>query len=142
MANIAFSCPDASFEDVWPASAFSSKNTTPYYQSWVERLVTGGITSGCDSRTIDFNGVTDFIYRYYCPEDTVTRAQMAVFFEKGIHGPFFLPPVVSPSFSDTTGHWAANWIEALKNDNVTSGCMPGLCCPENPVIRTQMAVFL
>ena len=142
MMNIAFSRPSATFEDVWPASAFSGKSTTPYYQPWVERLVSAGITAGCSSQVIDFNGVSDFTFRYYCPEDSVTRAQMAVFLERGIHGLSFTPPSVAPTFNDTAGHWAQNWIEALRNDGITAGCATGLYCPENPVTRAQMAVFL
>ena len=37
---------------------------------------------------------------------------------------------------------AEDWIEALKNDGITSGCGAGIYCPENSVTRDQMAVFL
>jgi len=142
MSNIAFGRPNATFEDVWPASAFTGKNTTPYYQPSIERLVNANITGGCSSTTVDFTGVTDFTFRYYCPEDNVTRAQMAIFLERGIHGSSFNPPVVPITFSDIYGHWAQYWIEALKLDGVTGGCGPGIYCPDTSTTRAQMAIFL
>ncbi len=142
MMNIAFARPDATFEDVWPASAFAGKSTTPYYQSWVERLVDANVTGGCGSSVVDFSDVTDFTYRYYCPDDDVTRAQMAVFLGRGMHGSSFNPPVGSITFGDTAGHWAQHWIEALKADGVTGGCGGGNYCPDVSTTRAQMAIFL
>ena len=97
---------------------------------WVERLAETGVTGGCSPDR-------------YCPEDPVTRGQIAIFLEKGLHYPAaYTAPNVAPTFGDTVGHWAEDWIEALKNDGITSGCAIGLYCPENPVTRAQMAVFL
>jgi len=99
---------------------------------WIERLYSAGITGGCVASPLQ-----------YCPETSVTRAQMAIFLEKGVHYPAsFSPPNVAPTFSDTVGHWAEDWIEALRSDGITGGCGPNLYCPENPVTRAQMAVFL
>ncbi len=99
--------------------------------SWIERLQDSGITAGCG----DGN---------YCPDDTVTRAQMAVFLERGIHGSDYAPPDVGHSqFNDVPDDfWAKNWIEALTNDGVTTGCGNGNFCPDGNVTRAQMAVFL
>jgi hypothetical protein len=142
MIDIAFNRPIATFEDVWPASAFSGKSTTPFYQPWVERLVNANVTGGCNSAIVDFIGVFDYTYRYYCPNDNVTRAQMAIFLERGIQGSSFIPAVVPITFADIFGHWAQYWIEALKLDGVTAGCGNGNYCPENSTTRAQMAVFL
>ncbi|MBL8062061.1 MAG: S-layer homology domain-containing protein, partial [Anaerolineales bacterium] len=98
---------------------------------FIERLYNEGITGGCSSNPLS-----------YCPENSVTRAQMAVFLEKAIRIKGFSPENVSATFSDTAGHWAEDWIEALKNDGITSGCGAGIYCPENSVTRAQMAVFL
>ncbi len=47
------------------------------------------------------------------------------------------------SFSDVpTDYWAFQWIEALKASGITVGCTPSTYCPEDPVTRAQMAVFL
>ena len=67
---------------------------------------------------------------------------MAVFLLKALHGASYTPPNVSPTFSDTTGHWAEDWIEALKAAGVTSGYPDGTYRPSNPVTRAEMAVFL
>jgi len=98
---------------------------------YIEKIYHAGITGGCE--TTPFK---------YCPDSVVTRAQMAIFLERGIHGGTFNPPMVPITFSDTSGHWAQYWIEALKNDGITSGCGAGVFCPEIAVTRDQMAVFL
>ena len=36
----------------------------------------------------------------------------------------------------------ADWIEALATEGITGGCGGGNYCPQNPVRRDQMAVFL
>lgn len=53
------------------------------------------------------------------------------------------PPPGVPSFTDvpTTDIFYAA-IEALKASGVTTGCAPGLYCPNDPVTRGQMAAFL
>jgi hypothetical protein len=86
------------------------------------------------------------IYQLDC-KDLVTRAQIAVFIERGIHGPTYNPPAATGMvFIDVPiDYWAAKWIEKLYADGISSGCSnpPGLMyCPETPVTRAQMAVFL
>jgi len=39
-------------------------------------------------------------------------------------------------------YWAAGWIDQLAAEGITSGCGGGNYCPENPVTRSQMAVFI
>jgi subtilisin family serine protease len=41
-------------------------------------------------------------------------------------------------------HWAKKWVEALYRNGVTQGCglVPRQYCPEGPVTRDQMAIFL
>jgi hypothetical protein len=102
--------------------------------AWIERLYNTRITAGC----------TDDPFRY-CPEDTVTRAQMAVFLLRGRYGSTYSPP----SEGDTTGfddvpldYWAAPWIKQLASEGITAGCGNGNYCPEHPVSRAEMAVFL
>lgn len=98
--------------------------------AWIKQLAAEGITGGC--------GVGS-----YCPENTVTRAQMAVFLLKATHGSSYAPPAATGIFSDVaTDYWAAAWVEQLAAEGITSGCATGTYCPENPVTRDQMAVFL
>ena len=60
-------------------------------------------------------------------------------------------PVPSPTPPPSTrfvdvpvDHWAAAWIEQLAADGIAEGCSasPPMYCPESPVTRAQMAVFL
>lgn len=121
-----------SFEFEPLPTIFTDVPATYWAWTYIERLYKAGITGGC--------GTSPLIY---CPESDVTRAQMAVFLEKGIHYPTaFTPPNVSPTFTDTVGHWAEDWIETLRSDGITGGCGPDLYCPDAPVTRAQMAVFL
>jgi hypothetical protein len=99
---------------------------------WIENLARDGITTGCGS----FN---------YCPERSVTRAEMAVLLLRASHAGPYTPPNVGSStgFNDvSTSYWAAPWIKQLAAEGITVGCGGGNYCPENPVTRAEMAVFL
>jgi len=101
---------------------------------WIETLYRNGVTNGCSTNP-----------PMYCPEDAVTRAQMAVFLERGVHGSDYQPPAVGSStgFNDvSTGYWAAAWIKQLAADGITLGCGNNNYCPEELVTRAQMAIFL
>jgi hypothetical protein len=106
------------------------------YWAWnyIERLYTAGITSGCGTNPL-----------IYCPASIVTRDQMAVFLLRGEHGSSYLPPTATGIFQDVpANYWAADWIEQLAAEGITSGCSvnPKLYCPTSVVTRDQMAVFL
>jgi len=104
--------------------------STNIFSLYIEKIFAQGITAGCG----DGN---------YCPDLPVTRAQMAVFLEKGLRTPHFVPAAQSGVFLDVPiGHWAGAWIEQLALDGVTAGCGDGKYCPDAPVTRAQMAVFL
>ena len=104
-----------------------------WYYDYVIKLYDNKITGGCSASPLQ-----------YCPDDSVTRAQMAVFLLKSKNGDTFTPPSGSGTkFSDVdTSYWALDWIEQLADDGITGGCGSGNYCPESPVTRAQMAVFL
>ena len=53
------------------------------------------------------------------------------------------PPPASATFNDVpTGHPFFQFVEALAASGITAGCGPGKFCPEAPLTRGQMAVFL
>jgi hypothetical protein len=53
------------------------------------------------------------------------------------------PPATGTVFGDVgAGDFAANFIEQLAADGITSGCGGGNFCPDAVVTRDQMAVFL
>jgi uncharacterized delta-60 repeat protein len=114
-------------------ATFADVPTNYWAWNWIERLYIDGITGGCAINPIQ-----------YCPEASVTRAQMAVFLERGKNGPTFTPPPAAGTvFADVPlAYWAAAWIEKLATDGITTGCGGGNYCPEQPVTRAQMAVFL
>ncbi len=103
------------------------------YWSWqsVERLGSSGITGGCGNGN-------------YCPNTPVTRAQMAIFLLRGIHGSSYIPPAATGTkFNDVAiGSFGAAFIEELAFEGITSGCGGGNYCPNQTVSRTQMAIFL
>ena len=112
------------------AQTFSDVPTDYWAYSFIESLAASGITGGCGGNN-------------YCPEDSVTRAQMAVFLERGINGSGFSPPAATGVFLDVPqSNFAINWIEQLAAEGITSGCGSGNYCPDDPVTRAQMAVFL
>ncbi|HTY43422.1 MAG TPA: S8 family serine peptidase [Thermoanaerobaculia bacterium] len=110
------------FLDVPPADPF---------HDFVNTVARNGVTAGC--------GGGD-----YCPDASVTRAQMAVFLLKSEHGSAYVPPPATGTvFADVPqGSFAADWIERLATEGVTSGCGGGNYCPDASVTRAQMAVFL
>jgi hypothetical protein len=101
------------------------------FHTAVESIFRYGITGGC--------GAGD-----YCRDAAVTRAQMAVFLVKAEHGGHdYVPPACTGVFPDVPcPSTFANWIEVLAAEGITGGCGGGLFCPNDPVTRQQMAVFL
>ncbi len=111
--------------------SFPDVPTNNLFYPFVENLLHNGVTGGCAGGG-------------YCPGSNVTRAQMAVFLLKARWGAVFLPPSATGSvFPDVpVSNPFARWIEELSREGVTGGCGGGLYCPDNPVTRQQMAVFL
>ena len=119
------------FGDV-PAGSFAA--------AWIEELASLNITVGCGGGN-------------FCPNDPVTRAQMAAFLIKAAHGAGFTPPPCVGAFDDvpcpaTVDFPYSDWIEQLYAEAITAGCQPappgGLpsYCPGSPNTRGQMAVFI
>ncbi|MDP8957727.1 MAG: S-layer homology domain-containing protein [Actinomycetota bacterium] len=88
-------------------------------------LAEAGITSGCAAER-------------YCPNQAVTRAEMAAFLVRG----FDLPGTRRDHFSDDAGHPLEASINALAEAGITSGCAAERYCPGRLVTRGQMASFL
>jgi len=116
--------PSYTFYDVPPSS--------PYY-NFIYLIAKNGITAGCGNGN-------------FCPDASVTRAQMAVFLLRGEHGSAYVPPACTPpgTFGDVAcpGGFAVDWIEQLVSEGITAGCGGGNYCPNDAVTRAQMAVFL
>jgi CSLREA domain-containing protein len=96
----------------------------------VETVFRAAITAGCGAGA-------------FCVADAVTRAQMAVFLLKAKHGSSYVPPGCTGIFDDVTcPSQFADWIEQLSAEGITAGCGGDNYCPNDPVRRDQMAVFL
>jgi hypothetical protein len=115
------------------ANRFDDVRLSHFAFLWIEALAAEGITSGCSATP-----------PLYCPDAGVTRAEMAVFLVRGLHGSAFVPPAATGTlFADVpAGDPFARWIEQLARDGITSGCSGGNYCPGQPVSRAEMAVFL
>jgi parallel beta-helix repeat protein len=97
----------------------------------VTRLVSNGVTVGCGGGN-------------YCVDSPTIRAQMAVFLIRARLGFCFSPPAATGTvFPDVpASNIYAPWIEELQRQGLTAGCGGGNYCPDAPVTRAQMAVFL
>jgi hypothetical protein len=113
-------------------TVFADVPASSPYAPWIEELAALGITGGCGGGN-------------FCPDDTVTRRQMAAFLLKTKYGSAYVPPPASGVFGDVpASDGFAPWIEELYAEGVTGGCQaaPPLFCPFGPNTRGQMAVFL
>ena len=106
--------------------------TTPN-ADYIEALYAEGITAGCNADPM-----------LYCPNNPVTRDQMAVFLIKTLEGSDYVPPDCVGLFNDVAcpGGFAVKWVEDLANRGITTGCAPNYYCPANDVSRAEMAVFV
>ena len=117
---------------IGPVSVFTDEPTTDSFWPYIMGLYQAEITTGCAPQQ-------------FCPSSNVSRAEMAVFLVRAMHGPAFTPPAATGIFADVpTDFWAANYIEQLYHDGITTGCAAGPLrfCPSNDVNRAEMAVFL
>jgi hypothetical protein len=105
-------------------------NSNQFY-SFVTKLVSNAITAGIGGGLYGVN-------------DSTLRQQMAVFLLKAKLGLCYTPPACTPGFFTDVPcpSTFANWIQAMATAGITGGCGDGAYCPQNPVRRDQMAVFL
>ena len=99
------------------------------FEADIQALAAAGITVGCNPDGTEF-----------CPQDPVTRGQMAAFLDRALG----LPASSIDRFTDDDGSIFEANIQALSAAGVTRGCNPAgtLYCPDDFVTRGQMAAFL
>ena len=104
--------------------------TSPFY-AFVETILHHGITSGCGGGA-------------FCPSSVTTREQIAPFLVLAKDGPSYRPPDCGvPVFTDVSPSSPfCRWITDLFCRGVTAGCGGGRYCPQAPVSRAEMAVFV
>jgi S-layer homology domain len=108
---------------------FSDVTTTNVFAGDITWLAVAGITKGCNPPSND----------RFCPDDPVTRGQMAAFLARvlGLDGPTSANP-----FRDDDGLTFEGDIERLAAARITTGCGDGRFCPDEPISRGEMAAFL
>jgi len=97
----------------------------------VDAVTRNGLASGCGGGN-------------FCPEDAVTRSQMAVFILRAVHAPGYKPPAMKGNvFTDVPlGTFLGDWIEEFAAEGFTTGCGNGRYCTDAPINRAAAAVFL
>jgi hypothetical protein len=101
------------------------------FEGDIDAIAKADITRGCNPPTND----------RYCPDDHVTRGQMAAFLRRALN----LPSVETDFFDDDNGSTFEGDINALAAADITRGCNPptnNRYCPNDSVDRGQMAAFL
>ncbi len=102
-------------------------DTGNIHESAINSLRASGITTGCRPSG-----------DRYCPDQAVTRGQMAAFLVRG----FQLSGSSTNFFTDDNGTLFENDINALAAAGITAGCAPETFCPTRTVTRGEMATFL
>ncbi len=95
------------------ATRFADVPADHWARTWVERLANAGVTAGCGTAPPRF-----------CPDDAVTREQMAVFLLRAREGSTYTPTACTTApFSDvpSTSPFCP-WIQELAARGVTGGC--------------------
>jgi hypothetical protein len=101
------------------------------FEGAIETLAAAGITDGCNPPDND----------RFCPDDYVTRGEMAAFLVRGIG----LSVTAGIDFVDDDGSVFESAIEKLAAAGITEGCNPPSntrFCPDQYVTRETMAAFL
>ncbi len=106
------------------AARFRDIPGTPFASDVMWAAVTG-VTKGCTPSL-------------FCPDDLVTRGQMAAFLARALD----LPASDTDSFSDDDQSVFEADIDAIAAAGITKGCAPADFCPGDPITRGQMAAFL
>lgn len=105
-------------------SDFSDVSASPFAED-IGAIAQAGVTRGCGP------GV-------FCPDQPVTRAQMAGFLARALD----LPEAATDPFQDDDGSVFEGDIARLAQAGITAGCDEGDFCPERLVTRAEMATFL
>ena len=122
---------DGSDPDPVTATRFSDVDGAHPQAAFIERFAQLGVTEGCTTEPLR-----------YCPDQHVTRAQMASFLARAFN---LAAAGESAGFADVAagGTHSAN-IDTIAATEITVGCdtEPFRYCPRDPVKRAQMASFL
>jgi len=115
---------------------FSDVPSGYWAEDYIVAIYNAGITTGCaqdDPNTSENE-------RRYCPEDSVTRGQMAAFIIRAKYGENFTY-TQTPYFSDVPeAHTFFKYVQKLRDDGIT--VVSGTYGVDTYVTRGQMAAFI
>ena len=122
------------FRATAPLPTFQDVPTEHWAYVYIEALYQAGYIAGCSADP-----------PLYCPDAVMTRAESAVFIERGIHGEGYMPENPPAQIFDDVpiNEWYAKWATGLWNDGYTAGCgtNPLVYCPLQEHTREQGTVF-
>lgn len=111
---------------------FTDVNPPDYYFDFADTMYTAGVTAGCAPQPLR-----------YCPGETITRGQMAVFLVTATLGTNTFNYTTTPYFTDVPAtHPFFKFVQKLRDLGITTGCSATQFCPNDPVTRSQMAAFI
>jgi hypothetical protein len=117
-------------QDTSPDNPFRDDDRSTFEED-IERLAELGVTQGCNPPVNDL----------FCPNEPVTRGQMAAFIKRALD----LPAASNDHFGDDSGSTFQADINALAQAGIARGCNPPAnddFCHNDHVTRGQMAAFL
>ncbi|HEX2404787.1 MAG TPA: S-layer homology domain-containing protein, partial [Acidimicrobiia bacterium] len=119
------------YTDNGGGNRFTDDNAS-VFEDAIDRLATAGVTRGCNPPA----------NTRFCPDDPVTRGQMAAFLVRALG---YTDNGGGNRFTDDNASVFEDAIDRLATAGVTRGCNPPAntrFCPDQPVTRGQMAAFL
>lgn len=122
------SAPAAGADASDPGGTFSDDNGS-VHEANIEAVAAEAITLGCNPPAND----------RFCPNDPVTRGQMAAFMVRAFD---LTAGAGSDLFGDDDASVFENDIDRLATAEITQGCGGNAFCPNAVVTRGQMAAFI
>jgi len=98
------------------------------FRGAIDELAARGITLGCNPPA----------NTRFCPDNPVTRGQMAIFIVRA----YDLGAASADYFSDDNGKVYEDAANRLRQAGLTQGCGSGRYCGDNTISRGEMAAFL
>jgi len=119
--------------DEWKLTLFEDVPVGYWAEDDIYAIFTAEITKGCSADPLK-----------YCPEEMVTRSEMAAFIVRAKEGePDANYCDTGSPFSDVLpASMSCKYIKRLSELEITQGCGAGNYCPDDTVNRAQMAAFI
>ena len=104
-----------------------------FHEPMIEAIAADGLTNGCAQNPAR-----------YCPSHDVLRSEMATFAIRAVDEEGNLPTYQGYFADVPMGAWYTPYVERLFELGITEGCSlnPRRFCPNDPVLRNEMAKFL